>query len=213
MNEQWAWGMRTSLRNGCSMLSITIIQKPLDILCLRINFQHVSVRTINFSEEFGVWFFDLLAFLKTIGKDFSHKGGGGGEDKDIPGSPGYWLPYIRLSDCGDGAKGYEQKEEQRGLYYYYYCYKYYNNNNYYYYYYFIYLYFFHSFAVRLRDSPCVSPLRFRFLLFCIRSPEAWQLLKVAVSLKPVWWFSGQKKVCLYVLWILKEFGMHVIKPG
>ena len=40
--------------------------------------------------------------------------------------------------------------------------------------------FFHSFAVRLRDSP----LRFRFVFFCIRSPEAWQLLKVAVSLKP-----------------------------
>ena len=40
--------------------------------------------------------------------------------------------------------------------------------------------FFHSFAVRLRHSP----LRFRFVFFCIRSPEAWQLLKVAVSLKP-----------------------------
>ena len=40
--------------------------------------------------------------------------------------------------------------------------------------------FFYSFAVRLRDSR----LRFRFLFFCIRSPEAWQLLKVAVSLKP-----------------------------
>ena len=44
------------------------------------------------------------------------------------------------------------------------------------------LYIFHSFAVRLRDSPGVSPLRFRFLFFCIRSPEAWQLFKVPVLL-------------------------------
>ena len=45
----------------------------------------------------------------------------------------------------------------------------------------LYLYFFHSFAVRLRDTP----LRFRCLFFCIRSPEAWEFLKVVVSLEPV----------------------------
>ena len=41
--------------------------------------------------------------------------------------------------------------------------------------------FFHSFAVGLLDTP----LRFRCLFFCIRSPEAWEFLKVVVSLEPV----------------------------
>ena len=70
-------------------------------------------------------------------------------------------PYQRVPGfqiVGKAQRHMSRTKNQRGLYY------------------FIYLYLFHSFAVRLRDSPCVSPFRFRFLFFCIRSPEAWQLL-------------------------------------
>ena len=43
----------------------------------------MSVKTINLSEEFGVWFINFLAFLKTKGKEL----GGGGQ-----GHP--WIPLI-----------------------------------------------------------------------------------------------------------------------
>ena len=57
---------------------------------------------INYREKFEVWFINLLALLQKEGKGFFSPGvGGGGRDKDIPGSPNTdfsILAYSRLSD-------------------------------------------------------------------------------------------------------------------
>ena len=108
-------------REGQNMLSITIIQEPLDLRFLRINFQHCE-NNVNFRGEFGVWLW------KRKQRDFSQKGGGGRGTRtpqdplDID-SP--TLASSRLSDRGDGAKRYEQLKKQRSLHYYYYYYYYY----------------------------------------------------------------------------------------
>ena len=82
-------------REGQNMLPITIIQEPLDVLFLRINFQQRECLNDKFQRR--IW----SLVVKTKGKGFFSKrrwrGGGGGEgDKDTLGSPRYWLPYISL---------------------------------------------------------------------------------------------------------------------
>ena len=118
-------------REGQNMLSITIIQEPLDVLFLRINFQLRDCSNAKFQRR--IW----SLVYQFAGVPENEQGRGTRTPLDPLDIDSPTLACSRLSDRGDGAKRYEQKNKQRGL-----CY-----------YYFIYLYIFHSFAVRLLDSP------------------------------------------------------------
>ena len=142
--------------------------------------------------------------MKTKGKGFFSKRRWGEGDKETPGFP--TLVWLRLTPLHQPVPGFQiVRTAQRDM-----SRKKKNSEAYIIIIIIIIISFtfiFQSFAVRLRDSP----LRFRCLFFCIRSAEAWELLKVAVSLKAVWWFSGRKKVGRYILWTLKVFGMQCNK--
>ena len=71
-------------REGQNMLPITIIQEPLDVLFLPINFQQRECLNDKFQQR--IW----SLVVKTTGKGFfSNKRWGGEGDKDTPGSPRY----------------------------------------------------------------------------------------------------------------------------
>ena len=72
-------------REGQNMLPITIIQEPLDVLFLRINFQQRECLNDKFQRR--IW----SLVVKTKGKGvFSKRRWVGGEgDKNTPGSPRY----------------------------------------------------------------------------------------------------------------------------
>ena len=72
-------------REGQNMLPITIIQEPLDVLFLRINFQQRECLNDKFQRR--IW----SLVVETKGKGFFSKRrwGGGEGDKDTLGSPRY----------------------------------------------------------------------------------------------------------------------------
>ena len=96
-------------REGQNMLPITIIQEPLDVLFLRINFQQRECLNDKFQRR--IW----SLVVKTKGKGFFSKrrwGGGGWRGTRTPLDPldidSPILACSRLSDRGNGAKRYEQ---------------------------------------------------------------------------------------------------------
>ena len=73
-------------REGQNMLPITIIQEPLDVLFLRINFQQRECLNDKFQRR--IW--SLVVKTKGIKGIFLKEEVGGGEgDKDTLGSPRY----------------------------------------------------------------------------------------------------------------------------
>ena len=133
-------------------------------------FNNVSVQRKN-KLPWKIWslvYQFASAFAKGGKGIFLTRGGGGGRDKDIPGSPNTdfsILAYSRLSDRKARRKEIwakkNKKKKQRGLHY------------------FIYRYFFILLLSKAAWQPSCnygSPLLFRFLFFCIKSPEAWSPL-------------------------------------
>ena len=93
-------------REGQNMLPITIIQEPLDVLFLRINFQQRECLNDKFQQR--IW----SLVVKTKGKGFFSKKRWGGRGTKTPLDPldidSPTLACSRLSDREDGAKRYEK---------------------------------------------------------------------------------------------------------
>ena len=106
--------MKWLQREGQNMLSITIIQEPLDVLFLRINFQQRNCSNDKFQRRIWSLVYQFAGVLENERKGiFLTKEGGGWTstpldplDIDSP-----ILACSRLSDREDGAKRYEQKQK------------------------------------------------------------------------------------------------------
>ena len=93
-------------REGQNMLPITIIQEPLDVLFLPINFQQRECLNDKFQQR--IW----SLVVKTTGKGFFSNKRWGGRGTKTPLDPldidSPTLACSRLSDRGNGVKRYEQ---------------------------------------------------------------------------------------------------------
>ena len=100
-------------RQEQNMLSITIIQEPLDVLFLRINFKQRDCSNDKFQRRIWSLVYQFAGVLENERKGIFLTKEERGVDKYTPGSPRYWLPYISLFQAfrSWGRRKAEQKQK------------------------------------------------------------------------------------------------------